>query len=75
MGDQEFGIKVTGSYRSAVERKIAEAVRIEYEKYQEACLLNSKAEFNRCEIPRLKIGTTKQELEEKKREEDRERIF
>ena len=73
MEDLEFGIKVTGSYRSALERQIAEAIKIEFELEKGTKLLNSKAEFNRCEIPRLKIGSRKQELEELKKENDLER--
>ena len=72
MSALEFGIRVTGSYKSPVERQVAEAVKIEFEQEKGTNLLNSKSEFNRCQIPRLKIGTKKQDLDEIKKEAERE---
>ena len=46
MDDLEFGIRVTGTYRSAIERQIGEAVKIEREVRKGKSLLNSKSEFN-----------------------------
>ena len=48
----EFGIKVLKYTQSAMERQILESVKIqeEREKHQ---ILNSKAEYSRCTIPRL----------------------
>ena len=62
MDDLEFGIRVTGTYRSAIERQIGEAVKIEREVRKGKNLLNSKSEFNRCELPRLTVGTRKETL-------------
>ena len=74
----EFGMRVTESFRSAIERQIGEAVKIERENRRGKKLLNSKSEFNRWEIPRLMAGTDKElmkelqkdEEEKKKREEE-----
>ena len=71
MEDLEFGIRVTGSYRSPIERQIAEAVKIEREVRKGKRLLNSKSEFNLCELPRLTVGNQKQAAKEL-REEDEE---
>ena len=73
MADMEFGIRVTGTYTSAIERQIAEAVKIEKEVKKGKKLLNSKSEFNRCELPRLKIGTRKQTLQELQEDDDETR--
>ena len=47
-----FKFKVIGSYRDALSRQVAEAVRIELR----GEVLNSKSEFNRCKLPRLTIN-------------------
>ena len=73
MGDMEFGIRVTDTYKSAIERQIAEAVKIEREVKKGKNMLNSKSEFNRCELPRLKIGTRKQTLQELQEDDDETR--
>ena len=56
IADIEFGMRVTSTFRSALERQISEAVKIEREYRVGKMLLNSKSEFNRCEIPRLMAG-------------------
>ena len=48
-----FNIKVIGSYRDALSRQVAEAVRIELRGDD---VLNSKSEFNRSKLPRLTIN-------------------
>ena len=49
----KFNIKVVGTYRDALSRQVAEAVRIELRGDE---ILNSKSEFNRCCLPRLTIN-------------------
>ena len=54
-GEQpEFYFKVVSSHRSALNRQIREAVRIR-RRGGEGNILNSKAEYNRCHIPRLVV--------------------
>ena len=72
----EFGIRVIKFTRSSFERQILESCLIqEQRKYHH--ILNLKAEYNRCVVPRLmtKIGEKefekygKEKMEEKKKEE------
>jgi hypothetical protein len=48
----DFRFKIVGSFKDALSRQVCEAVRIES---RGEGILNSKAEFNRCRIPRLRI--------------------
>jgi hypothetical protein len=48
----KFRFKVVLSFRDALTRQLSEAVRIELRGEN---ILNSKSEFNRCKVPRLKI--------------------
>jgi hypothetical protein len=48
----KFKFKVVSSFRYALTRQLSEAVRIELRGED---ILNSKSEFNRCKVPRLKI--------------------
>ena len=50
----QFIMRVIGTARTALERQTREAVRIR-RRGGEGSILNSKAEFNRCYIPRLKL--------------------
>ena len=70
----EFGMKVTVSDRSAIERQIAEAVKIEREIRKGKKLMNSKGEFNRCEIPRLTVSKS-QALKELREEQEETRTL
>ena len=70
MESVRFGIRVIKYMRTAFDRQILESVIIQQERLSHH-LLNSRAEYNRCAIPRLssKIG----EKEYKKWEEEGER--
>ena len=48
MCDMRFGMRVKGSFRSAMERQIGEAIAIDREKRDGKILMNSKSEYNRC---------------------------
>ena len=68
--------KVVSTHRTALNRQVREAVRIR-RRGGEGGILNSKAEFNRCFIPRLVVevedeATVKLRLE--KEQKDREEI-
>ena len=60
------------STRSAFERQILESVLIQ--KHRNNFLMNNKAEYNRCALPRLTAKLGEKDLE-KWREEDREEIL
>ena len=54
-GEQpEFAMKVVRNFRTALARQVAEAVRIR-RRGGEGAILNSRGEFNRSHIPRLRI--------------------
>ena len=48
-----FRIEVVASFRDALSRQLSEAVRIEL---RGKGVLNSKAEYSRCRVPRLTIN-------------------
>ena len=47
-----FKFRVVRSFKSALDRQIAEAVRIE----MRGSFLNRRGEFNRCSLTRLGVG-------------------
>jgi hypothetical protein len=49
----QFFIQLVGTFHDALTRQVNEAVRIELRGEN---VLNSKAEFNRCRIPRLTVN-------------------
>ena len=60
----KFLMRVVSNHRSALERQVAEAVRIR-RRGGEGAVLNSRGEFNRSYIPRLRV------VEEEEPEEER----
>ena len=73
MDEIEFGISVLKYTRSSFERQILESCLIQENRHHH--LLNSKAEYNRCAVPRLttKIGEKDYEKYEKNIEEERKK--
>ena len=63
--EPKFTLRVVKSYRSALARQVGEAVRIR-RRGGEGQILNSKAEYSRCVIPRLVLDN----IELEKMEED-----
>ena len=63
-------IKPVSFHKTALSRQISEAVRIR-RRGGEGAILNSKAEFSRCYIPRLQVepDEMKEQREKKEREE------
>ena len=59
----KFGMRVRQQFKTALERQVGEAVAILEEKEKGIQLLNSKSEFNRCSLPRITAGDTKEWLE------------
>ena len=64
----EFGKKIVKATRSAYERQVLESVIIQKERRHH--LMNNKAEWNRCALPRLTTKMGEVDLE-KWRDEDR----
>ena len=71
--EMEFGVRVRKKFVKSFERQVGEAIAIEQEQMKGTVLLNSKSEFNRCSVPRLTLGTYKDNLEEIKKEEKEEK--
>ena len=70
--EPKFYMRVVDTFKTALSRQIAEAVRIR-RRGGAGSILNSKAEFNRCRIPRLVVeeqDTKQQEEEEEKEQEE-----
>ena len=66
--DPRFIMRVVSQHRTALARQVSEAVRIG-RRGGAGAVLNSKAEFNRCHIPRLRL---EDEEERKQREQQME---
>ena len=75
MNELEFGMRVRESYNTAIERQVGEAVSISVEKRNGKKLLNSKAEYNRCTLPRLCTKSGKTIFKEKLEDDAEESIY
>ena len=67
--EPQFTMRVVKSYRTALARQIGEAVRIR-RRGGEGSILNSKAEYSRCRIPRLVMEQQDDEEIDKLEEEE-----
>ena len=67
----EFVMRMVSRAKTALERQTKEAVRIR-RRGGEGAILNSKAEFNRCYIPQLKLEEEElvEEMEQKEKEQE-----
>ena len=63
----QFIMKLVKQFRTPLNRQVAEAIRIR-RRGGEGAILNSKGEYSRCHIPRLRIE--EEELEEEKQERE-----
>ena len=68
----QFILKPVKWFRSALSRQLAEAVRIR-RRGGEGAILNSRSEYNRCHISRLRLGEPIDEGAAAKEEEEEER--
>ena len=64
----KFKFRIIRSFQDPLTRQLAEAVRIE--RHGDG-ILNSKSEFNRCRIPRLKIDLKELGIKEKAKEKEK----
>ena len=69
----DFVMRVVRSYKTALSRQVGEAIRIQ-KRGGEGAILNSKAEFNRCQIPRLVVEEVDTEEQKKLEEQEVERL-
>jgi hypothetical protein len=60
-GKIDFGMKILRNTRTAFQRQILESVIIQRERKHH--LINNKAEYNRCALPRLTPKLGEKELE------------
>ena len=67
--EAKFMLRAISFHKSALSRQTAEAVRIK-RRGGEGAVLNSKAEFNRCYIPRLRLVDEEETKEMEKLEEE-----
>ena len=66
----KFVMRVVSHHRSALERQVSEAVRIR-RRGGAGNILNSRAEFNRCHIPRLVVEEEDTDTKQKRKEVER----
>ena len=71
--DMEIGMKVRSTFKSAIERQISEAVAICKEEREGTSLMNSKAEYNRCKLPRLNTQSLEDQMKEAEAEKEKEK--
>ena len=69
----KFGIRIRQTFRSALERQVSEAVTIHQAQRDGYKLMNSKSEYSRCIVPRIKIEDNKQILERLIGEKEKEK--
>ena len=62
--DMRFGMRLRRSYRTPIERQIGEAVAIDVEKRGGTNLMNSRSEYNRCQIAKISTKSEKETLKE-----------
>ena len=70
--EMEIGMKVKSKFKSAIERQISEAVAISREERDGTILMNSKAEYNRCKLPRLNTMSLAEQMKEAEEEKEKE---
>ena len=61
---------VKESFSTAIERQVWEAVAISVENRKGKTLMNSKAEYNRCYLPRITTKDSNTILKEKQDDDD-----
>ena len=74
-GNINFKFKVLNSYRSSMERQIAETVKVKLASKRGVDILNNKAEYNRCLLPELEVRLGKHKASEVGDKKDEERVF
>ena len=72
LDEVDFRMKVVKFHKSSFERQVHESVLIQASKTH--FLLNSKMEYNRCQIPRIAIKMGEKEIKERKKDLEKEII-
>ena len=71
----KFGMRVIRKFNSALERQVNEAVSIHQAQRDGYTLLNSKSEYSRCTVPRLKVETNEELLEKLLGEKESDKVM
>ena len=66
-------VRAVQYHKSALNRQLGEAIRIRRRGGQ-GCILNSKAEFDRCRIPRLTLDAKEEELNKLSEKQEEEKL-
>ena len=66
----QFNIKVVASFQDALSRQLSEAVRIDL---RGGNVLNSKSEYSRCRVPRLRIDKEEWKVDDQKEAKDKKK--
>ena len=61
-------MRIRNSFRSAIKRQVVEATAIDIEQRNRKKLMNSKLEYNMCQLPRITTKTYKETMKEKEEE-------
>lgn len=69
----KFGMRVKLRFKTALERHVSEAVEIQQAQLKGYNLLNSKSEYSRCTLPRMKMENNKELLERLIEEREKEK--
>ena len=64
----KFVMRLRKNYRTPIERQIGEAVAIDIEKRKGTTLMNSRSEYNRCQIARIFRKSDKETMKEMEKE-------
>ena len=72
LDEMHFNMRVVKYHKSAFSRQVHESVVIQANRFKHY-LLNSKAEFNRCALPRLGLKMGDKEFREKRKEQEEEK--
>ena len=73
MSEVQFGMRTTRTCMSSFERQIYESVSIQKER-QEHFVLNSRTEYNRCSLPRIRTQVGEQDIKEYNEEIRKEKL-
>ena len=69
----KFGMRVKLRFKTALERQVSEAVEIHQAQLKGYKLMNSKSEYSRCSLPRLRIENQDELLDTLLSERNREK--
>ena len=72
--ESDYKMVVTRRYKTPLQRQIGEALEIERRRWKNDHLLNSKSEWNGNKIPRLRLASVEEEIDNAENESDKEEV-